>query len=117
MTATIRKKIQKARARSLDWMRATGSGDASYLCSDDVVQRRRVLRELKRLELESPVDGWPRRSRRLITVPDGVEELTVELRVQEYGITEIARRAGANKTGVSQYGPIRVKVLGRKRLS
>jgi hypothetical protein len=119
MTATIRRKIERARARSLDWMRATGGGDLrpTMIAREDIVQRRKVTRVLQRLELETTQNGWPGGPRKLVPVPVGTEEITYMVTVREWGLDEIARKAGANKTGKSRCGPIEVRIIGRKRQS
>jgi hypothetical protein len=51
------------------------------------------------------------------SVNDGVEGIFYEISVNWDGLHEMARKAAGSKSGVSNDGPLRVKITSRRKLS
>lgn len=64
-------------------------------------------RELTRFE-DLPDQG-------LACVPDGFEDFTYEVLLDEDALRAMAMKAAANKTGKSADGPLKVQVISRRR--
>jgi hypothetical protein len=50
------------------------------------------------------------------SVNDGVEEIFYKISVNWEGLHEMARKAAGSKGGVSNDGPLRVKITSRRKL-
>jgi hypothetical protein len=52
-----------------------------------------------------------------INQPDGVERIIYAVDMDFDGLAELARKAAANKSGKSRFGPLTVEVIKRERMT
>jgi hypothetical protein len=74
-----------------------------------VYRSRRTTKQLYKQEPSTAGHGF-------ISVRDGQEEITYEVGLSERDLDSMARKAAGNRSGESKDGPLRVRVVSRKRL-
>jgi hypothetical protein len=78
-----------------------------------IFQKTRSTRRLYRSEEIKSVDGRVTGKR---GVSDGVEEFYYETSIDLDALHELARKAAANASLTAKDGPLRVKILARRRM-